>query len=119
MTQIATIQSHIAALDPPPLVSSDVLNAARGTRQALADCGYFPEVGTIDDYLRSQDLAGQAVYRCLAIWERFCCRFDLGDLPIERAPMRLFARYNACNGWWISRSEAVKLLAFDPAAGCA
>jgi hypothetical protein len=38
---------------PPPPPSNDVLQAARGTRQALADCGYFPR-GTLDDYLESK-----------------------------------------------------------------
>jgi hypothetical protein len=104
---------------PPPLLSNEVLQAARGTRQALADCGYFPRVGTLDDYLESKARCSHAVYRCLDIWSRYLRRFDQPSSPIERAPTRLWVRHFTANGWWISRCEVIKLLTVDVAAGSA
>jgi hypothetical protein len=116
---LPTITTAIVDPPPSPPLANDVLQAARGTRQALGDCGYFPEVGTLDDYLESKARCSHAVYRCLYIWSRYLRRFGQPSSPIERAPTRLLVRHFTANGWWISRCEVIKLLTIDAAAGSA
>ena len=45
MTDVLRIVEHVVDPLSPPAPTFDVLQAVRGTRQALADSGHFPRIG--------------------------------------------------------------------------
>jgi hypothetical protein len=104
-------------VDPPaPPRALDARQAERGQRQAIANCGEWPEVGTYAQYAAAIDRAGREVDRVEELWDRYAGRYGLLG-AIEDAPPRLGARLRVARETLARRQERLSLLLCAGLAG--